>query len=612
MNAFSRLGIPRILQPPGLSFIARSRYSMASTAANVASIEGHGKKRPFKSGQNYKFKNKKQKQQQNTVLKSEGSHEEVLMHDVRALLKRLSLDKPQAAVENGAESTDKLPAPFTEIEVTVSEISSTGDGLATLPDSKQVYVVPFTTPGDVVKAKVIKHFVEGYTMADFVKVVTPGHLRDDSLINCGYFSSCSGCQFQMLPYEHQLAHKRTIVDKAYRNFSNLAPHLVPEIGETIGSPLHYGYRTKLTPHFDGPPGQKRSDRRNGIVKKFQEVPPIGFMKKGTRHTIDIEDCPIGTDAVRMGMKRERQRVAAELDKYTKGATLLLRESTTRLPKDPAPQPRDDAILEDRGSHFHEKTCVTDNKGRSTEYIDDFQFENPAGAFFQNNNSILPPFTKFIRDHILPASPNPTDPPIKHLIDAYSGSGLFTITLSQMFKKSLGIDIAASSIESANKNARLNNLAEDHASFIAADAAALFAKITFPAAETVVVIDPPRKGCDDSFLKQLLAYGPARVVYVSCNVHTQARDVGVLVGGMEGVDGGFGTGVGVYEIESVRGFDFFPQTGHVEGVAVLKKKQVTGEKAGDGKDAVMENGVDAEQADKVNGEAVEAQTNGVSA
>ena len=86
-----------------------------------------------------------------------------------------------------------------------------------------------------------------------------------------------------------------------------------------------------------------------------------------------------------------------------------------------------------------------------------------------------------------------------------------------------------------------------------------------------MIDPPRKGCDEPFLRQLVRYGPARIVYVSCNVHTQARDVGVLVGGMNGVDGGMGVGQGCYEIESVTGFDFFPQTSHVEGVAVLRRK-----------------------------------------
>jgi tRNA (uracil-5-)-methyltransferase len=103
------------------------------------------------------------------------------------------------------------------------------------------------------------------------------------------------------------------------------------------------------------------------------------------------------------------------------------------------------------------------------------------------------------------------------------------------------------------------------SFIDADAAELFKSVMFPNDETVVVIDPPRKGCDDNFLTQLLKFAPRRVVYVSCNVHTQARDVGVLVRGME--EGGTH-----YDIESLRGFDFFPQTGHVEGVAVLNRSE----------------------------------------
>lgn len=580
MNLFTGCAALHNLLRVGFASSRPRHFSMASTASNVAPVESNGRKRAFEGARNYRFKKqKKEKDQKNSVLKTEGTHEEVLLKDVEALLRKHSIDDTPAeanGTENGTSNTQQsssLPDPFTEVELTVQEISSTGDGLALAPGSKQVYIVPFTSPGDKVKAKVVKHFTEGYTMTDFIQVLSPGSLRDDSLINCKYFSACSGCQFQMLPYEAQLAHKKTIVEKAYKNFSELSPELVPAVADTIGSPLQYGYRTKLTPHFDGPPGMKRSDGRHGIKRKFEQVPPIGFMKKGTRHTLDIEDCPIGTDAVRMGMKSERKRVAAELDKYSKGATVLLRESTKRLPKDPPPQPRDDAILEDRGAHFHEKTCETDQKGRTAEYIDDFAFENPAGAFFQNNNSILPKFTQYIRDHILPRGTDPNDPnrKIKNLIDAYSGSGLFTITLSQMFNKSLGIDISPSSIEYASRNARLNNLAEDHASFIAADAANLFASIETAADETVVVIDPPRKGCDDSFLRQLLRYSPARVVYVSCNVHTQARDVGVLVNGMEGVDGGFGPGKGVYDIESLVGFDFFPQTGHVEGVAVLQRR-----------------------------------------
>ena len=537
--------------------------SEVGSAANVAPVEGNGlgkKRRAL--GVNYRFKNNKKQKTVGPLVK-QGSNDEVLAADIQALIQRLSLSANEKPAENGSNT---LPEPFSEIELTVAEISSTGDGLAMGPNSDHVYIVPFTSPGDKVKAKVIKHFEKDkYSLTDFLEVIQPGEQRDDSLINCQYFATCSGCQFQMLPYSFQLAHKKTIVEKAYKNFSELDPSLVPAVQDTIGSPLQYGYRTKLTPHFDGPPDGRRN-RRHGVKSTWPAVPPIGFMKKGTRHTIDIEDCPIGTEAVRKGMARERKRVAETIDTYQRGATLLLRENTERVPQG-TEVTDSEAVTEDRGENIHVKTCITKQTAVSTEWIDDFVFTNPAGAFFQNNNSILPVFTQYIRDRILPPEPHQ----ISNLIDAYSGSGLFTITLSSLFKKSLGIDISSSSISFASENAKANNLDPSHASFIAADASNLFASITFPANETVVVIDPPRKGCDESFLKQLLQYAPERVIYVSCNVHTQARDVGVLVKGMAGVDGGNGEGEGVYEIESLRGFDFFPQTGHVEGVAVLRKK-----------------------------------------
>jgi len=521
-------------------------------------------KRPFVGGKKH-FKNKKQKK----ATTSDGSSEDVLLMDVRNLLQKTSL------TEEPPKEQD-FPEQFSEIELSISELSSTGDGLA-MKDG-QVYVVPFAAPGDTVLAKVYKTFhEERYSLADFQGVTIPSEHRTETP-RCPYFASCSGCQFQHLPYSFQLAHKRKVVEKAYQNFSSLPASAVPIVGETIGSPLQYGYRTKLTPHFDGPPGGRR-DNRSGKKPTWLEVPPIGFMKKGTRKTIDIEDCPIGTDAVRVGMKAERARVTVLIDTYRRGATLLLRENTERVHKaDHAAREHilsDGLVSEDRGDHYHLKTCITDHNATSTEYVDDFRFDNPAGSFFQNNNSILPLVTQYIRDNILAstmAHSNESHPKVTNLIDAYCGSGFFTVALSSLFKNSIGIDISAQSIASANTNAKLNNLPPSSTRFIAADANELFSsvdKTTFPPADTVVIIDPPRKGCDENFIRQLTNYGPQRICYVSCNVHTQARDVGWLVKDSEGADGS--PVLGMYEIESLRGFDFFPQTSHVEGVAILRKR-----------------------------------------
>ncbi|EED23065.1 tRNA(m5U54)methyltransferase [Talaromyces stipitatus ATCC 10500] len=492
--------------------------------------------------------------------------EQNLQLDCQQLLERERRSKGVDAQTLTEETTKKsLPEPFTEIELTVSEISSGGDGLAVSEDGNHVYVVPFTVPGDKVLAKIIRHHPkEGYTITDFLEVIDPGPKRDDTQIKCQYFGKCSGCQLQMLSYKDQLEHKKRVVEKAYANFSGLIPEVIPPIGDTFPSPLQYGYRTKLTPHF-GRPGRFKHNR-DDTVKVDPEVPPIGFNMKNQHKNMDIEDCPLGTDIVRLGLKKERQRVAESIAGYTQGATILLRESTRRIPISEFSESHaamsDEIIYKtDHPDYVEEKRYVRDHNGYVVEWVDDYELRTKAGAFFQNNNSILSGFTEFMRQNVHPKELKEGEKPIKYLIDAYSGCGLFTVTLSQMFKSSLGIDIDVHSIENARENAKHNNL--PNTGFAAADASLLFSKVPYPPDETLIVIDPPRKGCSKDFLQQLLDYGPRRVAYVSCNVHTQARDVGFLV------QNDSPNGIR-YEIESIRGFDFFPQTGHVEGLAILNK------------------------------------------
>ncbi|KAI4265096.1 MAG: hypothetical protein L6R38_009656, partial [Xanthoria sp. 2 TBL-2021] len=435
----------------------------------------------------------------------EGSNEEVLLADIRSLLQKSKIEDSGITSNESAATASQTPFErFSQVEVKISALSSIGEGLG-FSSSKfdHVFVVPFTLPGDVVEAKVVTQFAnDHYTLADFVSVLKPSPQRNDALVRCPYFAKCSGCQFQMLSYEDQLAQKKSIVEKAYRNFSNLPTELIPVVGDTIGSPLQYGYRTKLTPHFDGPPGSRvRKARKDGLEQpSFEQVPPIGFMVKGTRKTMDIEDCPIATDAVREGLKQERKRVAEQISKYKRGATILLRETTTRAPAQPQdspattddPQPTSNEtdspcqpaqapqINPSPASTTAIKTYITDQNATSTEHIGPYTFLNPAGAFFQNNNSILETFTTYIRSHILPPSPSQpststskSQKPIKYLIDTYSGSGLFSITLSPLFTSTLGIDISSSSIASASLNASLNSIS--NATFTTGDAANIFAE-----------------------------------------------------------------------------------------------------------------------------------------
>jgi tRNA (uracil-5-)-methyltransferase len=276
---------------------------------------------------------------------------------------------------------------------------------------------------------------------------------------------------------------------------------------------------------------------------------------------------------------------SSISTYKRGATLLLRDSLVIPSKDPADAIDSNEKRATAKNHDEQHICITSHKAQVRERVGSTLFEFPAGSFFQNNNSILEPLTSYVREAIfsppllinaaiegvsVPDSQSPRTP--THLVDTYCGSGLFSLTLSPYFAHVAGIEIDAASIRAAKHNLALNGLPESKHAFHAGKSEDIFASVlsssseTFPAQDTVVVIDPPRKGCDESFIDQVVKFGPAVLVYVSCNVHTQARDVGMLLRKTEA------SGEGAkYVLESLRGFDLFPQTAHVESVAVLRRR-----------------------------------------
>lgn len=551
--------------------------------------------------------------------RSEGLPEEVIAFEASDLLR-----KHRSEANDDAEGTASVVEDFsararkridpvlpvhTEIELEIEELSSTGDGLAYSKEHDHVLIVPFAVPGDRVLARTYPQVPNrSYTFADHVKLLRPSEKRDGVTPACKYFGKCSGCQLQMISYEDQLRHKKNIVEQAYRRFSNLEPSLIPPVGDTVGSPIQYGYRTKLTPHFGSSKGIHSHKSKDGI----DEPPDIGFNEKGRRSTLDIEQCPIGTPIVNEGMKVERRKIHRTYTSRKRGGTILLRESTRRTvfpssaaepaavtdessgkeksageedvaaPQEktndtstfviPYEQPvkseltfsSDQPILTlTYPTHEDVKTYTTVHQDITTEYIGDMTFRSIANAFFQNNNSILPTFINYVREQCTPpksSSSSSSDTPIKYLLDAYCGSGLFAVSLAPAFSSVLGIDVDNQGVNAARQNAQNNKV--PNAGFVAADAGTLFLDVPFPPDQSLLILDPPRKGASENFLHQLCEFGPRRVIYISCNVHTQARDVGLLVQG-------FG-GQWRYEVESLRGFDFFPQTGHVEGVCVLTR------------------------------------------
>lgn len=248
---------------------------------------------------------------------------------------------------------------------------------------------------------------------------------------------------------------------------------------------------------------------------------------------------------------------------------------------PLPEP---VVESSPGESNEEHICITDHKATVRERVGQTLFEFPAGSFFQNNNAVLPSLVDYVRDAIFSSNPEPRP---THLVDTYCGSGLFAISLAPNFVHVTGVEISVDSITSAKHNAQLNDLPPssptpsaltESITFSAGKSETIFSSVShFPAEKTVVIIDPPRKGCDKPFLEQLVRFRPAKLAYVSCNVHTQARDVGDPIRMMEKAggtaDGDEGGKRQAYVVDSLRGLDLFPQTSHVESIAVLTLKDV---------------------------------------
>ena len=204
------------------------------------------------------------------------------------------------------------------------------------------------------------------------------------------------------------------------------------------------------------------------------------------------------------------------------------------------------LLRDAGGQV-----TTDYEAIITETVGDLKLRFLARDFFQNNPFILPAFTAYVRARAAAGG-------ARFLVDAYCGSGLFALSAAPAFERVAGIELSESSIRFARQNAEANRIT--NATFQAGDAATIFAGLdpVFSPVDTAVIIDPPRKGCDESFLNQLFAFGPRTVVYVSCDPATQMRDL----------KGFLGAG---YVLTDVQPFDLFPQTRHLECVITLRRE-----------------------------------------
>ena len=400
-----------------------------------------------------------------------------------------------------------------EIELSISTLTNMGQGLGRVPiegsggEAKWVVMVAFALPGERVRARVFRNHAN-FSEADLLEVVEASPHRIAP--RCALFGQCGGCQYQNLRYEEQLEWKRRQVGELVLHMAGLSV----EVSPVIPSPRPFGYRSKITPHFNAP-------------REGRDL-AIGFLRQGNRFDIvDVPRCEIATEAINTRLTEARAdiRRRAAGPGYERGATVLFR---------------------DAGG-----VVTSDSEQRVTEAV-------PLGAdgtlhlsflardFFQNNPFILPAFASYVRDQARSTG-------ARFLVDAYCGSGLFALAAARAFERVAGVEVSESSVAFARENAAANAIT--NAAFTEGDAASIFSGLDFPAADSAVVIDPPRKGCDPEFLRQLFAFRPRSVVYVSCDPATQMRDLKEFL-------------ASGYAVTAVQPFDLFPQTRHLECVITL--------------------------------------------
>ncbi|MCH1624228.1 23S rRNA (uracil(1939)-C(5))-methyltransferase RlmD [Fredinandcohnia quinoae] len=444
--------------------------------------------------------------------------------------------------------------------LTIKRLGINGEGVGYF--KRQVVFVPGALPGEevVVEAtKVLPKFSEG----KIKKIRKKSEHRIAP--PCPIYEQCGGCQLQHLDYRQQLKEKRDIVVQAFERYSK-TPIEKLQIKETIGMENPWGYRNK-------------SQFQVGLDK--QKV-IAGLYGLNSHKLIDIADCMIqhpATSKVTQIVKTILQdlKISIYNERTRKG---LIRTIVTRvgiqtgevqlvLITGAREIPRKNVLIEEITKRLPEvKSIIQNINGQKTslifgeethhlygneviqETLGDLSFELSARAFFQLN----PEQTVKLYDEVKKAA-NLTG--TEKIVDAYCGVGTIGLWLAKGAAEIRGIEIIPDAIEDARKNAKRHGF--KNATYAVGKAEDLLPKwVKEGWRPDVIVVDPPRTGCDEKFLQTVLKVRPKKMVYVSCNPSTLAKDIEKLSK--------------LYRVEYVQPVDMFPHTAHVECISqlILKK------------------------------------------
>ena len=376
-------------------------------------------------------------------------------------------------------------------------------------DGRNVFVAG-GIPGERVVAEVVKVHRK-YVSAKVVEVLEASPDRVEP--PCPYYGVCTGCQWQHLSYDAQLKTKREKVTDALRRVGGLED---PPVSEVIPSPDQYGYRNHA----------RFTINREGA---------LGFVNRETRQFLRIEKCLLMHDGVNTLLEGLQDRC---------GETTQLSIRAGKYSGDYLIQPY----------LVHPDIKVPTGQKRYTESVDGRNFDVSSPSFFQVNVDQAAAAANLVRDR-LHLTPDDV------LLDAYTGVGTFAILLAPSVKQVIAVEESSAAVADAKQNAgELQNL-----DFILGRTEDVLRNL--PVKPDVVVLDPPRSGCQPRALESLIELAPSRVAYISCDAETLGRDLKILC-------------QGGYRLDEVAPLDMFPQTHHVECVAFLSWDESSRESGSD--------------------------------
>ena len=402
------------------------------------------------------------------------------------------------------------------MEVVIEKMNHQAMGIAKI--NGKVVFIPKVIVGDIVDIDIVKEY-KNYNIGRVNKIIKNGSKRVDVL--CPYYDICGGCSISAYTYQDELEYKvNNVIDIFKRNEIDIKPNI-------IKSDNRYGYRNKITLQVS-----------NGI---------IGLYEEDSNTIVDVDKCLLVSDKLNEIIDIIKKNI--NVNNCNK---IVIRDTYYGIMIIFYGSVNSEEVIKYLGNkvvsiytYNNKYKCIYGEK-YLYEMIGEYKYRISPDSFFQVNSRTVNKLYNKVVEYAI------EDEKKDNLVDLYCGTGTIGIYLSKYFNNIIGIELNKQAVEDAKENAKINSV--NNIEFYAGDVGKI---INDQIKADVIVVDPPRSGLDKRTKDILLKIKANKIVYVSCNPLTLARDVKELDSG--------------YDLGDITLVDMFPNTHHVECVAVLKLK-----------------------------------------